>query len=140
MRRGGVHAVGSEGRPSQVQAESGQEQTDGQQDGVLRDHQHSGHEDGRAQGGDHHGRLAGSALTKLSTGSKTDHPRLSKVTQWGTNEWTSWHKAFADCLNMDVTATNIPVFANGIILEHMFLNYTSLVYNPSINNWDMPKL
>ena len=65
----------------------------------------------------------------------SDAKRLSKVTQWGTNEWKSLTSAFYNCENMDVTATDRPTLTGGISLASMFQGCTSLVYNPSINNW-----
>ena len=66
--------------------------------------------------------------------SSSDTQRLSKVTQWGTNEWQSLISAFSNCVNMDVTATDCPTLG-GITLAYMFQDCTSLVYNTSINNW-----
>ena len=66
--------------------------------------------------------------------SSSDAQRLSKVTQWGTNEWQSLISAFSNCVNMDVTATDRPTLG-GITLAYMFQDCTSLVYNTSINNW-----
>ena len=64
-----------------------------------------------------------------------DYGRLLKVTQWGTNEWKTLGGAFNRCENMDVTATDRPTLTGGISLGGMFSGCTSLVYNPSINNW-----
>ena len=78
--------------------------------------------------------VPGSVFNGLKA-SGSDAKRLSKVTQWGTNEWISLEEAFFACVNMDVTATDAPIFKAGISLSGMFSGCTSLVYNPSINNW-----
>ena len=78
--------------------------------------------------------VPGSVFNILNA-TNSDAQRLSKVTQWGTNEWQELLKAFYYCLNMDVTATDIPIFTGSISLKFMFYGCPSLVYNPSINNW-----
>ena len=80
--------------------------------------------------------IAGSVLTELQS-EFSDQERLIKVTQWGTNEWTLLSGAFQRCVNMDVTATDIPHYVGGISLNSMFAECSSLVYNTSINNWNL---
>ena len=80
--------------------------------------------------------IAGSVLTELQS-ELSDQERLIKVTQWGTNEWTLLSGAFQRCVNMDVTATDIPHYVGGISLNSMFAECSSLVYNTSINNWNL---
>ncbi|MFC2390975.1 MAG: BspA family leucine-rich repeat surface protein [Bacteroidota bacterium] len=68
---------------------------------------------------------------------KADYQRLTKVTQWGTTQWTSLTKAFMGCGNMDITATDKPDLSAVTDLTSMFQNCTSLEYNSSINDWDV---
>ena len=76
-----------------------------------------------------------SILSKLSSASRCDVKRLDSVTQWGNNRWTSLRDAFMNCTRMDVTATDVPDLRGVKNLHSMFMNCTSLVYNPTINTW-----
>ena len=80
-----------------------------------------------------------SATNKLTglCAEKADYQRLTKVTHWGTTQWTSLTKAFSACGNMDITATDKPDLSSVTDLTSMFLNCTSLEYNSSINDWDV---
>ena len=68
---------------------------------------------------------------------KADYQRLTKVTQWGTTAWTSLAKAFMGCGNMDITATDKPDLSSVTDLSMMFQTCGNLVYNTSINDWDV---
>ena len=68
---------------------------------------------------------------------KADNQRLIKLTQWGTNQWTSLTKAFFGCYNMDITATDKPDLSAVTDLSMMFQSCGNLVYNTSINDWDV---
>ena len=68
---------------------------------------------------------------------KADYQRLTKVTQWGTTQWTSLTKAFSGCGNMDITATDKPDLSVVTDLSMMFQTCGNLVYNTSINDWDV---
>ena len=76
-----------------------------------------------------------STLSKLSSFSRCDVKRLDSVTQWGNNRWTSLRDAFRNCTRMDVTATDVPNLNGVSHFAYMFMNCTSLVYNPTINTW-----
>ena len=76
-----------------------------------------------------------SILSKLSSFSRCDVKRLDSVTQWGNNRWTSLRDAFRNCTRMDVTATDVPNLNGVSHFAYMFMNCTSLVYNPTINTW-----
>ena len=80
-----------------------------------------------------------SATNKLTglCAEKADYQRLTKVTHWGTTQWTSLTKAFSGCGNMDITATDMPDLSAVTDLSMMFQSCGSLVYNTSINDWDV---
>ena len=80
-----------------------------------------------------------SATNKLTglCAEKADYQRLTKVTHWGTTQWTSLTKAFSGCGNMDITATDKPDLSAVTDLSMMFQTCGSLVYNTSINDWDV---
>ena len=80
-----------------------------------------------------------SATNKLTglCAEKADYQRLTKVTHWGTTQWTSLTKAFSGCGNMDITATDKPDLSAVTDLSMMFQTCGNLVYNTSINDWDV---
>ena len=80
-----------------------------------------------------------SATNKLTglCAEKADYQRLTKVTHWGTTQWTSLTKAFSGCGNMDITATDKPDLSSVTDLSMMFQTCGNLVYNTSINDWDV---
>ena len=41
-----------------------------------------------------------------------DALKIIRVSQWGTNNWTTFSYAFSDCSNLDVTATDVPILSN----------------------------
>lgn len=66
-----------------------------------------------------------------------DNQKLILVEQWGDIVWRSMYRAFSGCYSMDVIATDNPDLSNVLTLERMFLYCNSLVYNETINNWDV---
>lgn len=81
-----------------------------------------------------------SSTTNKLTGlcaDKADAQRLTKVIRWGTTKWTSLDKAFITCSNMDITATDKPDLSAVTDLNNMFKNCAALVYNTSINDWNV---
>ena len=79
--------------------------------------------------------IAGSTFGTLVEAS--DLRRLRKVTQWGTNRWSTMRHAFLMCANLDVTATDVPDLTNVTNMSLMFAMCDSLVYNSSIKDWDV---
>ncbi|MFC2604387.1 MAG: BspA family leucine-rich repeat surface protein, partial [Bacteroidota bacterium] len=79
--------------------------------------------------------IAGSTFNTLVQAS--DLRRLRKVTQWGTNRWSTMRHAFLMCTNLDVTATDVPDLTNVTNMSLMFAMCDSLVYNSSIKDWDV---
>ena len=63
------------------------------------------------------------------------HEDIRKVIQWGSIEWTSMQDAFYNCVNLDVTATDVPNLSNVTSLQAMFGGCTSLVGNGAFNDW-----
>ncbi|MCS3532753.1 BspA family leucine-rich repeat surface protein [Chryseobacterium sp. JUb7] len=66
----------------------------------------------------------------------TDRLKLLEVTQWGNIQWTSFEQAFVLCDNLNVTATDIPNLSLVTSTNEMFYICSSLVGNPSFNNWN----
>ncbi len=65
-----------------------------------------------------------------------DFEKIIAVTQWGNINWQSMEAAFSDCINLDVTATDIPDLTNVTSTSLMFHNCSSLLANPTINFWN----
>ena len=64
---------------------------------------------------------------------------IISVEQWGEAYWTSFERAFYECLNVDVIATDRPTLAYCPSLDRMFFGCTSLVNaNSSMSNWYTP--
>jgi surface protein len=66
-----------------------------------------------------------------------DAHKIIKVEQWGNIDWSSMKQAFQACINLDVTATDIPKLDNVNSLSYMFALCANLVGNSTINNWDI---
>ncbi|GAB5400968.1 MAG: hypothetical protein Aureis2KO_25530 [Aureisphaera sp.] len=63
--------------------------------------------------------------------------QLLTIEQWGTNAWTNFEGAFANCKEMDMLATDAPDLSNVTDMSRMFDDCESMVANSSINNWDV---
>ncbi len=65
-----------------------------------------------------------------------DVHKIINIEQWGEIKWSSMKQAFQGCMNMDISATDIPDLALVTDMTNMFIGCRILVGNPSINNWD----
>ncbi|MDO4725716.1 MAG: BspA family leucine-rich repeat surface protein [Porphyromonadaceae bacterium] len=86
------------------------------------------------------GLYSGNILSGQQATLTHDPKKLITVESWGNTQWTSLNAAFQGADNMDVTATDIPVLTNVTSLTHMFSGCKKLVYNNSINNWDVSRV
>lgn len=86
------------------------------------------------------GLYSGNILSGQQATLTHDPKKLITVESWGNTQWTSLNAAFQGADNMDVTATDIPVLTNVTILTNMFSGCKNLVYNNSINNWDVSRV
>ncbi|GAB5472410.1 MAG: hypothetical protein Mars2KO_05090 [Maribacter sp.] len=66
-----------------------------------------------------------------------DAQKLLAVLQWGDRLWGSMEGAFHGCVNLDVTATDIPDFTNVQSLARMFLGCSALIGTAVFNTWDV---
>ena len=60
---------------------------------------------------------------------------LTKVTQWGDNQWQNMSWAFEGCEKLILTATDTPDLTAVTSMEGMFSGCK--MFNQSINNWDV---
>lgn len=65
-----------------------------------------------------------------------DHSKILAIQQWGNIHWTTFSNSFVFCENMNVTATDVPDLSAVSSLREMFYLCTSMVGNPSFNNWN----
>ncbi|MDB4293532.1 BspA family leucine-rich repeat surface protein, partial [Maribacter sp.] len=66
-----------------------------------------------------------------------DSGKLLSVEQWGDIEWLSMEFAFDSCENLDVKATDFPNLSNVQNMAGMFQGCSSLIGNPTFNEWDV---
>ena len=64
--------------------------------------------------------------------------KIYSIDQWGTNEWTSMRRAFDDCNNLVINASDIPNLSKVTDMSEMF-NGADLV-NTELENWDVSKV
>ncbi|NJB70428.1 surface protein [Saonia flava] len=66
-----------------------------------------------------------------------ENNKLLNVKQWGDILWKSFEKAFYQCHNLDVIATDVPNLSQVSSMKEMFGSCTSLIGNSSFENWDL---
>ncbi|WP_422105442.1 BspA family leucine-rich repeat surface protein [Winogradskyella sp.] len=81
--------------------------------------------------------IIGDFTRLLIHGKSNDMLEIQEVQQWGTSVWDSFASAFRGCVNLDITATDIPNLSNVTDLRKMFIYCTSLTGNESFNLWDV---
>ncbi|TPD65910.1 BspA family leucine-rich repeat surface protein [Flavobacterium microcysteis] len=62
--------------------------------------------------------------------------RLINITQWGDAAWSSMDNAFNDCVNLNVTATDIPDLSAVSSMRNMFNNCQSRTGPANIGSWN----
>ena len=72
---------------------------------------------------------------KLLGGPDTD--KLIDIKQWGSVAWTTMNQAFAGCINLQVTATDIPNLTNVTNMKQMFGSCQNLSGPSNINSWNV---
>ncbi|MGJ1431402.1 MBG domain-containing protein [Sphingobacterium spiritivorum] len=68
--------------------------------------------------------------------SGNDIRRLVDITQWGDATWTTMENAFNDCVNLNVTATDMPDLSAVTSMRNMFRNCQSLTGPANIGSWN----
>ncbi len=66
-----------------------------------------------------------------------DKQKILTVESWGSLKWTSMENAFFGCVNLDVTAIDIPDFSLASNIQSMFWRCGSLQGNSSFGNWEV---
>jgi surface protein len=61
--------------------------------------------------------------------------KLTKIKQWGDQEWRTMDRAFADCRNLEITATDAPDLSQMTNMFGMFQS-TGDLGNPDLTGWN----
>ena len=64
--------------------------------------------------------------------------KIINLKQWGGSKWLSID--FYGCTNLDITATDKPNLSKLTSFASLFRKCTNLVFNDSINNWDVSNI
>lgn len=62
---------------------------------------------------------------------------IKSVEQWGNNPWLTMNRAFVQCDNLSINATDNPNLSNATSMSYMF--YTAGI-NQSLDNWDVSNI
>lgn len=69
---------------------------------------------------------------------ESEAAELKELLQWGNHRWGSTvSRMFHNCINLVITATDLPDFSGVTDMANMFNNCTSIVEIPNINQWNV---
>lgn len=69
-----------------------------------------------------------------------DSDKLIEINQWGSLVWQSMESAFYGCVNVDITAQDLPNLTQVTNMTRMFRSCASLKGNASMNFWDVSNI
>ncbi len=82
--------------------------------------------------------LEDSIFPALQFALSPDRDKITNIARWGNNEWATMERAFENCTNLTLGASNTPNLTNVTSTNKMFKNATSLVdFQDKIGDWDM---
>jgi len=64
---------------------------------------------------------------------ETNAAKLQTVESWGGMAWESMHSAFKDCINLSITATEVPDLSNVTSMRAMF--YDATAFSQDLSGW-----
>lgn len=70
----------------------------------------------------------------------SDKAKILTVEQWGNNQWSSMFRAFRNCSNLDVVATDVPNLSSVSHMGSMFFGCSNLIGTEVFNDWDMSNI
>jgi len=79
-------------------------------------------------------------LRRFYINNGADKGRLINIAQWGSVAWTNMQSAFEGCVNLQITATDIPNLSGVTNLSSMFRGCTVLNSPSNINSWNTSKV
>lgn len=80
--------------------------------------------------------IAPANFQRIIINNGADRNRLTQVEQWGTTAWTSMQSAFRNCLNLQITATDIPNLTGVSNMSEMFSGCDILNSPGNIGSWN----
>jgi gliding motility-associated-like protein len=80
--------------------------------------------------------IAPTNFQRIIINSGTDSNRLTLVEQWGGTAWTSMQRAFYDCQNLQITATDVPNLSGVTDMSSMFESCRNLNSPSNIGTWN----
>jgi surface protein len=81
-------------------------------------------------------RISPTNFQRINISYGTDKNRLIDVKQWGAVAWTSMQSAFAGCINLDVSAADVPILSGLTLMSSMFAGCRSLTGPTNIGSWN----
>ena len=70
-----------------------------------------------------------------------DYLKITDIIQWGDIVWEDFTNSFYGCSNLTVvTATDLPILTNVTSTSNMFSDCINLVYNTTLNNWNVSNI
>ena len=75
-------------------------------------------------------------FNRLFFNSSHDRRKIQIIEQWGDIEWTSFGSAFKGCVNLKITATDVPNLTNVNNMSYSFAN-TAILDVPNMGEWDV---
>jgi surface protein len=78
---------------------------------------------------------AANGFNRIQFDNKGDHDKILDTKNWGNIVWSTFNSAFNGCINMTVTATDVPNLSSVTNMSKMFEDATSA--NPDTSNWDV---
>lgn len=79
-------------------------------------------------------------IQRLKLFNSPNASELINVQQWGSCAWSMMDFAFAGCVNLNVTATDVPNLSNVFNAQSMFASCNSLTGPSNINNWNVSNI
>jgi surface protein len=80
--------------------------------------------------------IAPTNFQRININNGADRNRLTQVEQWGSTTWTSMQTAFRNCLNLQITATDVPNLAGVTNMSEMFSGCDNLNSPANIGVWN----
>jgi surface protein len=81
-------------------------------------------------------RISPTNFQRINISYGSDKNRLIDVKQWGSVVWTSMQSAFAGCINLDVSATDVPILTGVTSMSNMFADCSIINGPTNIGSWN----
>ena len=76
------------------------------------------------------------AFPRIYFNGSGDREKLLDISQWGTIGWTSMEAAFSSCVNLNISATDLPDLSGVTSMASMFFGCSSLDGPANIGTWN----